>query len=302
MKGGKINVIELEPTNYQRWYMSHLPELLTGDVNPMTVYMLGRNVSISRALTDKGAPVEEGEKIYSCCEEVYKEYKDKAKQKGTQIIFLDAGVPGGVYDGNLYKAIKNRLIELGVPEKEIAFIQDWDKKKDVLSDKMNSGEIRVLVGSYEKAGVGLNVQSRLSAIQLLDVPHRPGDLTQAIGRGIRQGNMFDEVSVNVYVTKETFDTKSWRNVQRKSAMISSIENGSNTDREMDDSADLTTNSAEIAAIASGDTRLQRQFALNNGFRAFMRCKPRGRRRGTTLPFRSGSTNRRPSGSRRPLSG
>lgn len=263
MKGGKINVIELEPTNYQRWYMSHLPELLKDDVNPMTVYMLGRNVSISRALTDKGAPVEEGEKIYSCCEEVYKEYKDKAKQKGTQIIFLDAGVPGGVYDGNLYKAIKNRLIELGVPEKEIAFIQDWDKKKDVLSDKMNSGEIRVLVGSYEKAGVGLNVQSRLSAIQLLDVPHRPGDLTQALGRGIRQGNMFDEVSVNVYVTKETFDTKSWRNVQRKSAMISSIENGSNTDREMDDSADLTTNSAEIAAIASGDTRLQRQFALNN---------------------------------------
>ena len=263
MKGGKINVIELEPTNYQRWYMSHLPELLTSDVNPMTVYMLGRNVSISRALTDKGAAVEEGEKIYRCCEEVYKEYQDKAKQKGTQIIFLDAGVPGGVYDGNLYKAIKNRLIEMGIPEKEIAFIQDWDKKKDVLSDKMNSGEIRVLLGSYEKAGVGLNVQSRLSAIQLLDVPHRPGDLTQAIGRGIRQGNMFDEVAVNVYVTKETFDTKSWRNVQRKSSMISSIENGSNTDREMDDSADLTTNSAEIAAIASGDTRLQRQFALNN---------------------------------------
>lgn len=263
MKGGKINVIELEPTNYQRWYMSHLPELLSADVNPMTVYMLGRNVSISRALTDKGAAVEEGEKIYRCCEEVYREYKDKAKQKGTQIIFLDAGVPGGVYDGVLYKAVKNRLIELGIPEKEIAFIQDWDKKKDALSDKMNSGEIRVLLGSYEKAGVGLNVQSRLSAIQLLDVPHRPGDLTQAIGRGIRQGNMFDEVAVNVYVTKETFDTKSWRNVQRKSAMISSIENGSNTEREMDDSADLTTNSAEIAAIASGDTRLQRQFALNN---------------------------------------
>lgn len=263
MKGGKINVIELEPTNYQRWYMSHLPELLSADINPMTVYMLGRNVSISRALTDKGAAVEEGEKIYRCCEEVYREYKDKAKQKGTQIIFLDAGVPGGVYDGVLYKAVKNRLIELGIPEKEIAFIQDWDKKKDALSDKMNSGEIRVLLGSYEKAGVGLNVQSRLSAIQLLDVPHRPGDLTQAIGRGIRQGNMFDEVAVNVYVTKETFDTKSWRNVQRKSAMISSIENGSNTEREMDDSADLTTNSAEIAAIASGDTRLQRQFALNN---------------------------------------
>ena len=218
------------------------------------------------------AAPEDGEKIFACCEEVFKEYKDKTKDKGTQIIFLDKGVPNGVYDGLLYKAIKTRLVEMGIPENEIAFIQDWSNNKDALSEKMNKGEIRVLIGSYEKAGVGINVQQRLSAIQLLDVPYRPGDLTQAIGRGIRQGNMFDEVAINVYVTERTADTKSWQNVQRKAAMIESIENGANTEREMDDSEGLSISAQEIAAMASGDTRLTQQFKLNNEVEALRSLK------------------------------
>lgn len=90
----------------------------------------------------------------------------------------------------VYDDIKQKLIAKGVPEKEIAFIHDVDKaeEKQRLYDKMNKGEIRVLIGSTSKCGAGMNAQERMIALHDLDAPMRPSDMEQRHGRIIRQGN------------------------------------------------------------------------------------------------------------------
>lgn len=270
IRGGKYTVVEIEPTEFQTWYMSKLPALLQegakdkdSKVNPLTVQGLGRNLSVSRMLVDKNSGVDEGEKLTHVCSEVVKEYNRTSDEKGTQLIFLDKGVPGGKYNGALYKWIKERLVQEGIPRNEIADIYEWESKKDELSKLVNAGEIRVVIGSYMKLGVGINLQTRLSAIHLADIPYRPADLEQAVGRGIRQGNMNEDVAIMAYVTKNTFDTKSWDTVLRKARINSQIMDGTYKGRSVDASTDDITNFAELTAIASGDTRMTKQLALSN---------------------------------------
>ena len=81
---------------------------------------------------------------------------------------------------NVYDDIRDKLIELGVPEQEIAFIHDYDtaEKKQALFNQMNSGEVRVLLGSTAKCGAGMNSQQKMIALHHLDAPLRPSDVEQ----------------------------------------------------------------------------------------------------------------------------
>ena len=98
--------------------------------------------------------------------------------------------PKGDGSFNIYDDIRKKLMERGIPEKEIAFIHDAnnEKQKDEMFAKVRSGEIRVLIGSTQKMGAGTNVQTKLIALHDLDVPWRPADLEQRAGRIVRQGN------------------------------------------------------------------------------------------------------------------
>ena len=130
-----------------------------------------------------------GNKISVCCRNVAELYHESAENKGTQIIFSDIGTPkpNGF---NVYDAILGKLVtDFDIPRHEITFIHDWsDKQKPELFRKMNAGEIRILIGSTEKAGTGLNVQERVVALHHLDIPWKPSELEQRDGRGARQGN------------------------------------------------------------------------------------------------------------------
>lgn len=108
---------------------------------------------------------------------------------------------------NVDDDIKDKLIAKGVPEEEIAFIHDYDtaEKKQKLFDKMNAGEVRVLLGSTAKCGAGMNVQRRLYALHHLDAPVRPSDMMQRNGRIERQGNENSQVNIFRYVTDQSFD-------------------------------------------------------------------------------------------------
>lgn len=77
----------------------------------------------------------------------------------------------------VYDDIKQKLVAKGVPEKEIAFIHDADttEEKQKLFAKMNKGEIRVMIGSTQKCGAGMNAQERMIALHDLDAPMRPSD-------------------------------------------------------------------------------------------------------------------------------
>src|SRR5690606_14846768 len=129
-------------------------------------------------------------KVSVCARKVAELYQQSTEQRGTQIIFSDIGTPKP-NEFNIYDALKGKLTrDFGIPANEITFIHDWtDKQKPELFKQMNSGQIRILIGSTEKAGTGLNVQQRVVAMHHLDIPWKPAELEQRNGRGARQGNI-----------------------------------------------------------------------------------------------------------------
>lgn len=285
MKGGGVITIVSEPSKFQQDYMKALEERADNvkNVDPHEDNMLkitsdGRKVSYTQRMIDPSLPYEEGCKIYKCADNVAQIYKETAGIKGTQIIFCDMATPksgSGKTDAEvadelidtdsaqLYDDIRARLVSEGVKAEEIAFIHDanTDAKRRELFDAMNDGTVRVLIGSTGKMGVGMNAQKRIVAIHHLDAPWRPGDVEQRDGRAFRQGNMNDEVSKFVYVTKGSFDTRLWDILERKQNFINQIMNGDNVGREVEDTGEVTLSAAEVKALASGSPLILEQVQL-----------------------------------------
>lgn len=285
MKGGGVITVVSEPSQFQQDYMKALEERAENvkNVDPHEDNMLkitsdGRKVSYTQRMIDPSLPYEEGCKIYKCADNVAQIYKETAGIKGTQIIFCDMATPksgSGKTDAEvadelidtdsaqLYDDIRARLVSEGVKAEEIAFIHDanTDLKRRELFDAMNDGTVRVLIGSTGKMGVGMNAQKRIVAIHHLDAPWRPGDVEQRDGRAFRQGNMNDEVSKFVYVTKGSFDTRLWDILERKQNFINQIMNGDNVGREVEDTGEVTLSAAEVKALASGSPLILEQVQL-----------------------------------------
>jgi hypothetical protein len=129
-------------------------------------------------------------KLKECAKHAVIEYQKSSSFKGTQMIFLDMGVPTGS-QLNLYQKLKHDLMQLGVPENEIEFIHNVkDESKNDFYNSVNRGDCRILISSRAKGGVGINVQERMVAIHLVDMTNRMLLDIQAEGRGVRQGNKF----------------------------------------------------------------------------------------------------------------
>ena len=289
MKGRKVQIVECEQGEFQKNYMAELAERANNvkNVDPSEDNMLkitsdGRKISYSQRMIDPSLPYEETGKIYKCCDNVYAVYKESNKTKGTQMIFCDMATPKGkssskadadtntdefaavdVESAQLYDDIKSRLVQLGIPEKEIAFIHDAknDKQKAALSEKMNNGTIRVLLGSTGKMGVGLNAQKKAIAIHHLDAPWRPGDIEQRDGRVFRQKNENEEAYKFVYVTRGSFDSRLWDILERKQKFINQVMNGDDVGNEIEDTGEVTLSAAEVKAVASDNPLIMEQVAL-----------------------------------------
>lgn len=194
----------------------------------------------------------------------------------TQLCFLDMGTPKAVAvkeddqadEGaqqnsdeteflpfDIYNDIKQKLIAKGVPVEQIAFIHDAknDKSKKKLFDKVKKGQVRILLGSTEKMGTGMNVQERLIALHHLDCPWRPADVEQREGRIDRQGNMNDSVTIYSYVTRGSFDQIMWDILRLKSIFIEQVMSGKSNVREIEDIGPMQLRFAEVSAVASGNT-------------------------------------------------
>lgn len=192
-------------------------------------------------------------------------YQQSMAHKGTQIVFCDIGTPKP--DAfNIYDALKEKLVrDFNIPTGQITFIHDWtDKKKPELFRKMNRGEIRILLGSTEKAGTGLNVQERVVAMHHLDIPWKPSELEQRNGRGARQGNQiaklyFDNKVQNyVYAVEQSLDNYKFNLLKNKQTFISQMKNCELNVRTIDEGAmdeKSGMNFSEYIAILSGDTSL-----------------------------------------------
>ena len=207
-----------------------------------------------------------GNKVNICAKNVAEIYHESALHKGTQIIFSDIGTPK-TDEFNVYDALRDKLVnEFGVPANQVTFIHNWstDKQRKELFKKMNAGEIRILIGSTEKAGTGLNVQERIVAMHHLDIPWKPSELEQRDGRGARQGNwlakMFygNKVRNFIYAVEQSLDNYKFNLLKNKQIFISQMKNNELAVRTLDEGAmdeQSGMNFSEYIAILSGDTSL-----------------------------------------------
>lgn len=210
-------------------------------------------------------------KVNTCARKVAELYRESDVRKGTQIVFCDIGTPKP--DAfNIYDALKQKLSgELHIPAAEITYIHDWtDKQKPELFGKMNRGEIRVLIGSTEKAGTGLNVQQRVIAMHHMDIPWKPSELEQRNGRGARQGNKLakadfgNKVQNFIYAVEQSLDNYKFNLLKNKQTFISQLKNCELNVRSIDEgSMDEKSgmNFSEYIAILSGDTSLLEKSKL-----------------------------------------
>ncbi|RJX42983.1 hypothetical protein DPH46_10915 [Streptococcus agalactiae] len=217
----KIIAVESELTEAQKYYLEELVErsdaIKSGSVDPSVDNMLkitgeARKLAIDMRLIDPAYTLSDNQKILQVVDNVERIYSEGAGDKATQMIFSDIGTPKSKEEGfDVYNELKALLVDRGIPKEQIAFVHDanTDERKNSLSRKVNSGEVRILIASTEKGGTGLNVQSRMKAVHHLDVPWRPSDIVQRNGRLIRQGNMHNEVDIYHYITKGSFDNYLW---------------------------------------------------------------------------------------------
>lgn len=213
------NVV-LKPSEYQQDMVASLAERAeavrdrkvdaTVD-NMLKITNDGRKLALDQRLINDMLPDNENSKASTCVEKAFEIWEQTKEQKSAQIIFCDLSTPKGDGTFNVYEDIRNKLVEKGVPENEIAFIHDanTETRKAELFGKVRSGQVRFLLGSTQKMGAGTNVQDRLIALHHLDVPWRPSDIEQQEGRILRQGNLNPKVKIFRYVTEGTFDSYSW---------------------------------------------------------------------------------------------
>ena len=204
-------------------------------------------------------------KLYNCVKNVLKIYN--TYEGSTQLVFCDYSTPKKT-EYNVYKDIKERLIENGVPSKEIAFIHSCknEEQKVKLYDDVNNGRVRVLIGSTFKLGIGANVQRRLKAVHHLDVPWRPADMVQREGRIMRRGNENKEVNIYRYIVEGSFDSYSWQILQTKQHFISQFLSGNNTQRSIEDFDNDELNYAQVKALALSEPLMKSYAEKENELR------------------------------------
>lgn len=238
-----------------------------GEVRPEEDNMLcvindGRKLALDQRLMNPDLSDHPNSKINAAAESIYKQWLDGTDQKLTQLVFCDLSTPK---DGqfNVYDALKDKLVEKGIPAEEIRFIHDakTDVQKDALFSQVRDGSVRILMGSTIKMGTGTNVQDLLVAGHHLDCPWRPRDMTQQDGRIIRIGNLNSDVYIYRYVTEGTFDAYMYQLLESKQRMISQVFTSKTPARQIEDLDQMAMSFAEIKGIASGNPLVKERVEL-----------------------------------------
>ena len=267
-------VIKTEPSEEQKEILKSLSEradkVRNKSVEPEDDNMLkitndGKKLALDQRLINPLLPDDENSKVNVCVKNVFSIWDKTKEKKSTQLLFSDMSTPKGDGSFNIYDDIRDKLVDLGIPKEEIAFIHEanTDKQKDELFAKVRKGEIRILMGSTLKMGAGTNVQNKLIAMHDLDVPWRPADLEQRSGRIVRQGNENKEVNIYRYITENTFDAYLWQTIENKQKFISQIMTSKTPVRVAEDVDESSLNYAEIKALATGDPKIKEKMDLDN---------------------------------------
>lgn len=266
--------VVLEKSNELNEYMLDIVErterIRAGDVHPRKDNMLkvstdGRKAALDLTLVGKTQPYDQTSKVVRVVDKVMEIYN---KFDGcSQLIFCDYSTPKGE-DFSVYKEIKNRLVQNGVPQKEIAFVHSCtnEQAKLKLYENVNLGKVRVLIGSTFKLGIGANVQSKLKAVHHVDIPWRPADMVQREGRILRRGNENKEIIICRYITAGSFDSYCWQILETKQSFISQFLSGSSYQRSASDLEDSVLTYGEAKALALSSPLLKELAEKENEVR------------------------------------
>ena len=269
----KYHHVILKPSEQQREMVASLSDRAERVRNKMvdssTDNMLlitndGRKLALDQRLMNDMLPDSETSKVRACADNVYAIWQRTAQQRSTQMVFCDLSTPHGDGKFNVYDDLRDKLIAMGVPAEEIAYIHSagTEAQKKELFGKVRSGQIRVLLGSTQKMGAGTNVQQKLIALHHLDCPWRPSDLQQREGRIIRQGNENPEVEIYTYVTENTFDSYLYQLVESKQRFIGQIMTSKNPVRSAEDIDETALSYAEIKALCTGNPHIKEKMDLD----------------------------------------
>lgn len=230
---------------------------------PLQIYGKAKKAAIDLRLVDFSLPDEPVSKANKAVENIYDRWEENRDSKAAQIVFCDSFKSG---DGkfNLFEDIRDKLVARGVPKEDVAIIHDFktDEARKRLFDAVNRGDIRVLMGTTEKLGVGVNVQERLLSAYHLDAPPRPMDFEQRNGRIRRPGNMFPEVEVLTYGTKNTLDSVTFQQLISKQKFINQLLRGDVGTRTFENPFDATQATFEdMMAAFSGNPLAKEKMQL-----------------------------------------
>lgn len=251
--------------------------LANGEISQEQYNALQRERLINPLLPD-----EAGTKVNACIDNVFRIWNETSENRSTQLIFCDFGVPTVQKkvkdkDGNaiteseedfskfnIYDDIRSKLINMGVPQEEIAFIHSAKTKeaKEKLFEKVRNGDVRIMIGSTSKMGAGTNVQNKLIASHDLDCPWKPRDMEQRRGRMVRQGNENKKVQLFRYVTKDTFDAYLFQTLENKQRFISQIMTSKTPARNCDDIDESTLSYAEVKALCIANPHIKEKMELD----------------------------------------
>ncbi|ABM41771.1 helicase domain protein [Acidovorax sp. JS42] len=263
LRGGKPRTVACPASPALKAYVQTLVKraeaIRNGTVKPTEDNMLavtndGRAAALDFRLIAPTARFDSDGKVAACAREVLAIWQRTMDFCGAQLVFCDLSSPKGGKAFSVYEDLRQRLVDAGIPEKEIAFIHDaeTDAQKATLFKAVREGRVRVLLGSTGKMGVGTNVQTRLVALHHLDAPWRPCDVEQREGRILRQGNECEEVEIFRYVTEQSFDAYSWQTLETKARFIAQVMSGDKGLRSIEDVELTTLSYAEVKALASGN--------------------------------------------------
>lgn len=242
MEGGKAQDLYLPQTRALRSIMKFVKselehyEQMSGKEKkenshiPLTMYGIAKAAAVDARLVQSDAEDDPNSKTNEAVRQTLRSLKETADYKGTVAIFADnyQNKPSGF---NLYDDIRNKLIAEGVPADEIVVMRSGMtvKKKLEIFEKVNRGEIRVILGSTFTLGTGVNIQERLHTLIHLDAPNRPMDYTQRNGRILRQGNLHKDMNKPVRILRfgveDSLDVTAYQRLKTKGAIADSIMNG-----------------------------------------------------------------------------
>ena len=287
LKGGKPTIVKIAPdpvlTNYIK---NDVPRRIANmakrreDMRKGADNMLALTGDLRKmSITDS--------KIDALADEVVRKYEETTDVKGAQLIFCDQGIPKAEKDNAkddeegednsaeaenapVYNKIITALEERGIPKEQIVFIQSAKNKAQMeeIFKKVDSGDIRILIGSTQKMGAGTNCQHHLVALHDLDAPWRPRDLEQRHGRILRQGNPNKEVEIFNYVLQDSFDPIMWEKLKNKAAIVAQAMSSNMQQRIVEDADLVTLTYADAENAGTSDPLVKERIALDSEIKKY----------------------------------